>query len=114
MKKPLAYGLRGVLATPIIDDAARVDEASLRREISPLLEHGAVGLTGLGVFGEAARLSPAERIQVIWIVCDEATGFPLVIGLADRETQPALESAAELHDATSGAEAALMVQVRSP
>ncbi len=64
MKEPLSRGLWGVLATPFTDDAARVDTGSLRREISYLLDHGAVGLVALGVFGEAARLSADERTQV--------------------------------------------------
>jgi 4-hydroxy-tetrahydrodipicolinate synthase len=114
MKEPLSRGLWGVLATPFTADAARVDTDSLRREISYLLDHGAVGLVALGVFGEGARLSADERAQVARTVRETAPGVPLVIGLAERETSTAIASASRLLDAVAGEATALMVQAQSP
>jgi 4-hydroxy-tetrahydrodipicolinate synthase len=112
--QPLARGLWGVLATPFTDDAARIDEDSLRREVSYLLDHGAVGLTVLGVFGEAARLTAGERLQAARVVHEAAPGTPLVLGIAERDTREAIGSARQLLDAVAGAEASLMVQIPSP
>jgi hypothetical protein len=63
-----------VLATPFTADATRVDEESLRREVAYLLGRGVAGLVVLGVFGEAARLSAAERVQVARLEHDGAPG----------------------------------------
>jgi 4-hydroxy-tetrahydrodipicolinate synthase len=114
--EPLARGLWGVLATPFTADAARIDEESLRREVAYLLDHGAVGLTVLGVFGEAARLTAEERVQVARAAHEAAPGTPLVLGIAARGTQDAIDSARQLLDAVggTGAPASLMVQVNSP
>jgi 4-hydroxy-tetrahydrodipicolinate synthase len=114
VKEPLARGLWGVLATPFTADAARVDEESLRREVAYLLGRGVVGLVVLGVFGEAARLSADERVQVARVVHDAAPGTPLVLGIAERETQDAIGSASQLLETVAGAGASLMVQVQSP
>jgi 4-hydroxy-tetrahydrodipicolinate synthase len=111
--EPLARGLWGVLATPFTADAARVDEESLRREVAYLLGCGVAGLVVLGVFGEAARLSAAERVQVARLVHDAAPGTPLVLGIAERGTQDAIGSARQLLDTVAGAETSLMVQVPS-
>lgn len=120
--EPLARGLWGVLATPFTADAARVDEESLRREVAYLLGHGAIGLVVLGVFGESARLTAVERVQVARVVRDAAPGTPLVLGIAERGTQDAIGSASQLLDtvggtgdgAGAGARVSLMVQVNSP
>lgn len=114
MREPLSRGLWGVLATPFTGDAAGVDTGSLRREVSYLLDHGAVGLVALGVFGEAARLSAGERAHVVRTVRETAPGVPLVIGLAERETTAAVEGASRLIEAAAGEVTALMVQAQSP
>jgi 4-hydroxy-tetrahydrodipicolinate synthase len=111
--EPLARGLWGVLATPFTADAARVDDESLRREVAYLLSRGVAGLVVLGVFGEAVRLSAAERAQVARLVHDAAPGTPLVLGIAERDTQDAIGSARQMLDTVAGAETSLMVQVPS-
>lgn len=109
----LARGLWGVLATPFTPDAARVDEESLRREVAYQRECGATGLVVLGVFGEAANLAPDERQYVVRIVDDAAGGLPLVVGVTERDTAPATESALRALDAVHSSPAVLMVQVNS-
>jgi 4-hydroxy-tetrahydrodipicolinate synthase len=82
-----------VLATPFTADATRVDEESLRREVAYLLGRGVAGLVVLGVFGEAARLFAAERVQVARLEHDGAPGTPLILGIAELDTQDAIGSA---------------------
>jgi 4-hydroxy-tetrahydrodipicolinate synthase len=110
----LARGLWGVLATPFTADADRVDEESLRREVAYQLECGATGLVVLGVFGEAANLSPTERHDVVRIVDEAAGGLPLVVGVTERDTATATQSALRALDAVHNSPAVLMVQVNSP
>jgi 4-hydroxy-tetrahydrodipicolinate synthase len=110
----LASGLWGVLATPFTDDTTLVDERSLRREVAYQLRCGATGLVVLGVFGEAANLTPDERQDVVRIVDDAAGGLPLVVGVTERDTATAAESALRSLDSVHESPAVLMVQVNSP
>lgn len=107
----LSPGLWGVLATPFDDGAQEVDDASLARLVEDQLQAGAVGLVVLGVFGEGARLSVAERLRVLRAVHREADATPLVLGLAELETASLVASASLLLGAVEGASASLMVQV---
>lgn len=109
--QPLSRGLWGVLATPFDEGAQEVDEASLARLVADQLQAGAVGLVVLGVFGEGARLSSDERLQVVRAVHREASESPLVLGLAELETAALVASASLLRDAVQEASAAFMVQV---
>ncbi len=109
---PLAPGLWGVLATPYADDDLGVDHDSLRRLARHYEQVGAAGLTVLGVFGEAARLSTVERAAVLSSVVG-AVGLPLVVGATSLATSPLVE---EVEQAQAGAGerlAAVMVQVPS-
>jgi 4-hydroxy-tetrahydrodipicolinate synthase len=108
----LRPGLWGVLATPFTDDAARVDEESLARQVEYQLRCGATGLVALGVFGEAARLTTDERLRVLAVVDRAAPGVPLVAGLTERETTDAIDSARRALDTLSTVPS-LMVQVPS-
>ncbi|MDQ4052678.1 MAG: dihydrodipicolinate synthase family protein [Actinomycetota bacterium] len=106
----LARGLWVVLATPY-DDAGAVDDESLVRQVRLAERVGASGLVALGVFGEAAALSSAERAQVLRTV-NAATSLPVVAGLPARTTAVAIEQAEQ---AVAGAAlAAVMIQANSP
>jgi 4-hydroxy-tetrahydrodipicolinate synthase len=109
--KPLTRGLWGVLATPFDESAQQVDETSLARLVEDQLQAGAVGLVVLGVFGEGSRLSDAERLRVVRAVQREASGTPLVVGLAELETAKLVASASLLLEFVEGAAASFMVQV---
>jgi 4-hydroxy-tetrahydrodipicolinate synthase len=109
----LAPGVWGVVATPY-DAQLRVDHDSLHRLVGHYADIGVTGLTVLGVFGEAAALSRAERDAVLATVRD-AVDLPLVVGLTALVTEPAREEAdAALAAAGGDRVAALMVQVNSP
>ncbi|MHA6625031.1 dihydrodipicolinate synthase family protein [Pseudonocardia sichuanensis] len=112
--QPLAPGVWGVLATPLTPDAAAVDTASLTRQVQHYVRIGATGLTVLGVFGEAARLTPDERRTVAATVAAAAPDLPLVIGLSALDAEAACAEAANVLDVLGRPPAGLMVHVGSP
>ncbi|WP_204261636.1 dihydrodipicolinate synthase family protein [Blastococcus saxobsidens] len=109
----LAPGVWGVLATPFAGPELEVDRASLTRLAGHLETAGATGLTVLGVFGEAARLSVAERRAVLAAVVD-AVALPLVVGATSLATAPLLDEVRMAQDVAGDRLAAVMVQVHSP
>ncbi|HEU4667082.1 MAG TPA: dihydrodipicolinate synthase family protein [Arthrobacter sp.] len=112
MRDSLASGVWGVVATPFQGSTLDLDLDSLAR----LAEHyeaiGATGLTVLGVFGEAAALTPAERRQVLETVV-ECTTLPLVVGVTALGTRPAIEEVRAAQETTGGRLAAVMLQANS-
>ena len=111
----LARGVWGVLATPFQGSTHDLCESSLVRCVEHYQKVGATGLTVLGVFGEAAKLSLAEQRDVVEIVTSVDTALPLVVGLAGQATRVAIEQGQAAVDAAEGAGrvAGLMVQVTS-
>ena len=81
----LAPGVWGVLATPFTGPELQVDRDGVAGLAGHLQSAGATGLTVLGVFGEAARLSLAERRTVLATVRD-AVALPLVVGATSLAT----------------------------
>jgi 4-hydroxy-tetrahydrodipicolinate synthase len=65
------------------------------------------------VFGEAARLSVAERRTVLEVVCESAD-LPLVIGVTGLATAPVIDEASVIASVVGERAAGLMVQVNSP
>ena len=108
----LAPGVWGVLATPFTGADLRVDFASLVRVAGHYEAVGATGLTVLGVFGEAARLSSTERPAVLSSVAS-AVRLPLVVGATSLSTAPLAEEVAQAQAAVGERLAAVMVQVPS-
>lgn len=85
MQAPIT-GIYNILATPFTADLA-VDTISLRRLVEFQLDHGAYGLTILGVLGEAAKLTIAERTQVMEIVLEVVAGrVPVIVGTSHPDT----------------------------
>ena len=112
--EPLPAGVWGVLATPFTADGAAVDTASLARQVQHYARIGATGLTVLGVFGEAARLTPAERRTVVETVVGAGGRLPLVVGVSALDPESACAEAENVVDVADGRLAGLMVQVSSP
>lgn len=78
-------GIFNILATPFSADYA-VDYESLRRLARFQMRVGAQGLTILGVMGEAAKLSVAERQAVMDTVIETVNGaIPIVVGASHSE-----------------------------
>ncbi|WP_138443200.1 dihydrodipicolinate synthase family protein [Sinomonas susongensis] len=110
---PLERGVWGVVPTPFAGSARDVDTGSL----AGLVEHyeavGAVGLTVLGVFGEAAALSIAEKSLVLETAA-EASSLPIVAGVAALATRPAIDEATAAQQVLGRRLKAVMVQANSP
>lgn len=108
----LERGVWGVVPTPFMGSAHDVDTDSL----AGLVEHyeavGAVGLTVLGVFGEAAALSIAEKSLVLETAA-EASSLPIVAGVAALATRPAIDEVAAAQQALGSRLHAVMVQANS-
>ncbi|MGW3955577.1 dihydrodipicolinate synthase family protein [Streptomyces sp. NPDC004752] len=109
----LSPGVWGVVATPFLGSTLEVDETSLARLVQHYAHIGVTGLTVLGVFGEAARLSADERRTVLEVVA-ETVDLPLVAGVTALATAPVLEEARLVREVLGDRLAALMVQVNSP
>ena len=78
-------GIFNILATPFTPDY-EVDYPSLRRLTRFQMDIGAQGLTILGVMGEAAKLSVAERRAVMDTVVESVAGaIPIVVGTSHSE-----------------------------
>ncbi|MFA9429913.1 dihydrodipicolinate synthase family protein [Egicoccus sp. AB-alg2] len=93
--EPLQRGVWGILPTPFREDL-EVDLDSVGTGVDFLRERGATGVVALGVFGEAARLSTAEKEQVLAAVVEAAGELPVVAGIDALATAPATELAARL------------------
>lgn len=111
-RRLLADGVWGVVATPFHDSSLDVDAVSLARLAGQYEAIGATGLTVLGVFGEAASLTAAERENVLDVVADSCA-LPLVVGITALATRPAIEEARAAHHVLGDRLAAVMIQVNS-
>jgi 4-hydroxy-tetrahydrodipicolinate synthase len=105
----LDKGLWGVLASPF-DEHLNVDFESLRNEVASFAEDGCCGLVALGVFGEAASLTPAEAAAVAQTVAS-STDLPYVLGLSERSPDSVVSQALQLLGAVSRPPTALMAQI---
>lgn len=105
-------GVWGVLATPFSGSTHDVDDNG----VAQLAEHaqgvGATGLTVLGVFGEAAKLSWDERRLVLETVLD-TTELPLVVGCTNLATAPVIDEARMAVELVGDRLAGVMVQANS-
>ncbi|MFF2318853.1 dihydrodipicolinate synthase family protein [Arthrobacter sp. NPDC058097] len=112
MRESLTPGVWGVVATPFQGSALDVDTDSLAGLVGYYESIGATGLTVLGVFGEAAALTPAERTLVLEVAVEE-TRLPLVAGVTSLFTGTAVEEIHAIQAATGDRLAAVMVQANS-
>lgn len=109
----LQRGVWGVLATPFTGESLDVCERSLVRAVEHYRAVGATGLTVLGVFGEAARLSLAEQRAVVEIVAGARGDLPMVVGLPAQASRVAVEQGLAAVQAAGAGLAGLMVQVNT-
>jgi 4-hydroxy-tetrahydrodipicolinate synthase len=99
-------GIFNILPTPFDADGA-LDEASLRRLVSFVVDTGVAGITVLGFLGEAAKLAEAERRRVIELSVSAAAGrVPIVVGATHAATD---RSVAYAREAEALGAAALMI-----
>jgi 4-hydroxy-tetrahydrodipicolinate synthase len=94
------------LATPF--RAGAVDEEAYARLIRYQLDNGTSALVPVGTTGEAATLSPAERLRCVGLAVQLAKGkVPVIAGAGSFNTQETLEAVGKVRDA--GADGALVV-----
>jgi len=108
----LASGVWGVVATPFRGERLEIDHDSLDRLVRHYAACGVAGLTVLGVFGEAAKLTRDERRAVLRTVA-AAVDLPMVVGTTSTATGPVVEEVELIRDALGGPPAAAMVQVNA-
>ncbi|MFC9552476.1 dihydrodipicolinate synthase family protein [Rhodococcus sp. NPDC056960] len=112
MREALEHGVWGVVATPFTGSTQDVDTDSLATLVEHYESVGAVGLTVLGVFGEAAALSADERALVLDTVT-EASDLPLVVGVTALATRPVVEEIRAARSVAGDRIRAFMVQANS-
>lgn len=110
----LAAGVWGLLATPFSADGGTVDSASLARLTEYYLRLDLAGLTVLGVFGEAADLTGAERRVVVEVVRSLSQGTPLVVGVTSLDTKVAIGEIQNVSEVGGADIAGYLVQVNDP
>lgn len=76
-----AAGVFVISVTPFTDDGA-IDWDSLDRVTDFYLEHGADGLTILGMMGEAQKLTPDEARRITERVIARVGDLPVVVGVS--------------------------------
>lgn len=103
-----AFRLEGVftvLPTAFHDDGG-LDLAGVAALVRAARDAGVAGFTALGVMGEAAELTEAERVEVLACIVDTAGSLPIVVGVTgDR----AADVAGRARDASRAGVAAVMV-----
>ncbi|WP_347110076.1 dihydrodipicolinate synthase family protein [Paenarthrobacter sp. S56] len=112
LRASLPGGVWGVVATPFQGSTLDVDLDSLAELVEHYEAIGTTGLTVLGVFGEAAALTPGERRDVLETVV-ESTSLPLVVGVTALATRPAIEEVMAAQAVAGPRLAAVMVQANS-
>lgn len=110
---PLEHGVWAVVATPFAGPRRAVDVESLTSLVRFYEECGTTGLTVLGVFGEAASLSGAERDLVLRTVV-QSSSSPLVVGVTSLATAPAIGEVEAMLSVAGDRLRSVMVQVNSP
>lgn len=110
---PLEAGVWAILPTPFNDDLT-IDHASLENAVRFFVERGVTGVVGLGVNGEAHKLSAAEQRAAMSTIASASSGRPIVVGISAMTTAPAVEQAKDLAAAAGDSLTALMVKVPSP
>src|SRR4051812_50070281 len=106
--------LRGAwyISPPPLDAAGDVDAASLERIVAAAATWGVDGITVLGVMGEAADLTAAEREAVLSTVAAAARGrVPFAVGCS---APSAAIVAANARRAAEAGAAAVMVSAPPP
>src|SRR5947208_3389973 len=74
-----AHGVYIIAATPFTDDGA-VDTASLDRLMDFYVGCGIMGVTVLGIMGEAPKLTHAEAVALTRQVVRRVNGLPVIVG----------------------------------
>ena len=88
------YGMHWMLATPF-DSQEQVDYESIKNLMEKAKSAGCTGVVGLGVMGEAARLTDKERTEIASTILSHADGMPVTIGTTANGTMSAIARSRE-------------------
>ena len=88
------YGMHWMLATPF-DSQEQVDYDSIKNLMEKAKSAGCTGVVGLGVMGEAARLTDKERTEIASTILSHADGMPVTIGTTANGTMSAIARSRE-------------------
>ena len=88
------YGMHWMLATPF-DLQEQVDYKSIKNLMEQAKSAGCTGVVGLGVMGEAARLTDKERTEITSAILSHADGMPVTIGTTANGTASAIARSRE-------------------
>jgi len=78
-----------------LDERGRINEPELRRYIDWLIDSGVHGLYPNGSTGEFTRFIPSERLRIVKIVCEQASGrVPVLAGAAEANLSETLDACA--------------------
>jgi 4-hydroxy-tetrahydrodipicolinate synthase len=98
-------GVFTVLPTAFHDDGG-LDLAGVAGLVRAARDAGVAGFTALGVMGEAAELTEAERVEVLGWISDTAGSLPIVVGVTGAR---AADVESRARDASRAGVAAVMV-----
>jgi 4-hydroxy-tetrahydrodipicolinate synthase len=88
-------GVGTALVTPFTASGA-LDEAAVRRLVRRQVDAGIHFLVPCGTTGESPTLTDEERLRLIGIVTDEATGVPILAGAGGYDTKEVIHAAAAM------------------
>jgi 4-hydroxy-tetrahydrodipicolinate synthase len=94
MRTPFT-GVGTALVTPFTSSGA-LDEAAVRRLVRRQVDAGVHFLCPCGTTGENPTLTEAERLRIVEIITDEATGVPMLAGAGGYDTKEVIHLAGEM------------------
>src|SRR6185295_9889223 len=94
MRTPFT-GVGTALVTPFTSSGA-LDEAAVRRLGRRQIDAGVHFLAPCGTTGENPTLTAVERLRIVEILTDEATGVPILAGAGGYDTREVIHLAGEM------------------
>ena len=103
------YGMHWMLTTPFLPNE-EIDYNSIPKIVGQAKKSGCTGVVGLGVMGEAVRLTDAERTKVAEAIVSAADRLPVTLGTTANSTKAVIDRSIEAENLGS---AAIMVSAPS-
>ena len=88
------YGMHWMLATPFHQNE-EVDYDSIPNLVQQAISSGCTGVVGLGVMGEAARLTDRERTKIAETIIKSSENLPVTLGTTANGTKAMIERSKE-------------------
>ena len=88
------YGMHWMLATPF-NQNEEVDYDSIPNLVNKAISSGCTGVVGLGVMGEAARLTDKERTKIAETIIKSSENLPVTLGTTANGTKAMIDRSKE-------------------